>query len=204
MKLDTLFSPMKIGSCEIPNRLVVPAMVMNYCEYKPLTPPVQGIDGENVVFAEDVLVGNVEVSAGPVVVCGGGEVGCETAHYIADVLLPGVPVTVLEMQDQVLNDMMPFTKMVLLDMMGEAHVNCVTNATVKAIEADGVVYTDAEGNETKIPAGTVVSGFGYKAHNPLEEAACKVCDDVHVVGGAVKAGNALTAGKEAYAAAIAI
>lgn len=31
MKLDTLFSPMKIGSCEIPNRLVVPAMVTNYC-----------------------------------------------------------------------------------------------------------------------------------------------------------------------------
>lgn len=33
MKLDTLFSPMKIGTCEIPNRLVVPAMVMNYCTY---------------------------------------------------------------------------------------------------------------------------------------------------------------------------
>ncbi|MEE1159518.1 MAG: hypothetical protein UHS51_08845 [Atopobiaceae bacterium] len=33
MKLDTLFSPMKIGTCEIPNRLVVPAMVMNYCTH---------------------------------------------------------------------------------------------------------------------------------------------------------------------------
>lgn len=31
MKLDTLFSPLMIGSCEIPNRLVVPAMVTNYC-----------------------------------------------------------------------------------------------------------------------------------------------------------------------------
>ena len=31
MELKTLFSPMKIGSCEIPNRTVVPAMVTNMC-----------------------------------------------------------------------------------------------------------------------------------------------------------------------------
>lgn len=29
--LDNLFSPVRIGTVEIPNRLVVPAMVMNYC-----------------------------------------------------------------------------------------------------------------------------------------------------------------------------
>jgi len=29
--LDNVFSPIKIGTVEIPNRLVVPAMVMNYC-----------------------------------------------------------------------------------------------------------------------------------------------------------------------------
>lgn len=31
MRLDHLFSPMKIGTCEIPNRTVVPAMVANMC-----------------------------------------------------------------------------------------------------------------------------------------------------------------------------
>ena len=29
--LKKLFTPYKIGSCEIPNRLVVPAMVVNLC-----------------------------------------------------------------------------------------------------------------------------------------------------------------------------
>ena len=29
--LNTLFSTMKIGNCTIPNRLVVPAMVTNFC-----------------------------------------------------------------------------------------------------------------------------------------------------------------------------
>ena len=32
--LKKLFTPYKIGSCEIPNRLVVPAMVVNLCTRK--------------------------------------------------------------------------------------------------------------------------------------------------------------------------
>lgn len=31
--LKKLFEPFSIGGCEIPNRLVVPAMVTNYCNY---------------------------------------------------------------------------------------------------------------------------------------------------------------------------
>jgi NADPH-dependent 2,4-dienoyl-CoA reductase/sulfur reductase-like enzyme len=170
---------------------------------KPLVPPVPGIDGPNVATAEDVLLGKVEVKDAPVVVCGGGEVGCETAEYIAEVLLPHVPVTVLEMQDDILMDMMPFTKVCLVEMMVKNGVTWKTGATVKAIEADGVVYADAEG-EHKLPAAQVVSGFGYRAHNPLEEAARKVCNNVQVVGSAIKAGNALVAGKEAYAAGLAV
>ena len=29
--MTKLFTPAKIGTCEIPNRLIVPAMVMNLC-----------------------------------------------------------------------------------------------------------------------------------------------------------------------------
>ena len=119
------------------------------------------------------------------------------------VLLPHVPVTVLEMQDDILTDMMPFTKVCLLEQMVGAGVQWKTGATVTAIEEGAVVYEDAEG-EHRLPAATVVSGFGYRAHNPLEEAARTVCDDVQVVGSAVKAGNALVAGKEAYAAGLAV
>jgi hypothetical protein len=50
----------------------------------------------------------------------------------------------------------------------------------------------------------VISGFGYRAYNPLEEAARKVCDNVQVIGSAIKAGNALVAGKEVYAAGLLI
>ena len=34
--MTELFTPAKIGNCEIPNRLIVPAMVMNLCGHEPV------------------------------------------------------------------------------------------------------------------------------------------------------------------------
>ena len=68
----------------------------------------------------------------------------------------------------------------------------------------GVVYADADGTEHTLPAATVISAFGYKAYNPLEEACRRHCDNVQVVGCAVKAGNAVVASREGYEAGLAI
>ena len=168
---------------------------------KPLMPPIPGLDGANVVTAEDVLLGNVDVNYGPVVVCGGGEVGGETAHYLNQVC---PDITLVEMRDDILIDMFPLMKMQLVDYLRECRIKVLTNAKVASVTEDGVHYIDAEGNEQFLPAATVVSAFGYKAYNPLEEAAKKVCDNVQVVGCAVKAGNALTAIREGYEAALAL
>lgn len=46
-----------------------------------VAPAIPGIDGENVVSAEDVLSGKV-LPQGEVVILGGGGVGCETAQYL--------------------------------------------------------------------------------------------------------------------------
>lgn len=48
----------------------------------PIKPHILGIDGDNVFLAEDVLLGKVS-TGDDVVVCGGGEVGTETANAIA-------------------------------------------------------------------------------------------------------------------------
>ena len=168
---------------------------------KPLVPPIKGIDGANVVTAEDVLVGKADVQPGPVVVCGGGEVGGETAHFLTQVCQD---ITLVEMRDDILVDMFPLMKMQLMDYIREARIKVLTGARVSAITEEGVSYTDAQGVEQFIPAATVVSAFGYKAYNPLEEAAKKYCDNVKVVGCAVKAGNALTAVREGYEAALAL
>lgn len=162
---------------------------------RPLVPGIDGIDGENVVYAEDVLLGKTDVKPGPVVVCGGGEVGGETAEFISQT---NRDVTILEMRPAILADMFIGNMGSLLQHIQAQGIRAITNATVTAIEADRVVYKDADGNEASVPAATVVSAFGYRAYNPLEEVAKSVCADVRVVGSAVKAGNALTAIREGY------
>jgi len=81
-------------------------------------------------------------------------------------------------------------------------VRVLTHAKVQKIEDDKVTYLDQAGQSVSLPATTVISAFGYRDYNPLEAAARSVCENVQVIGGAVKAGNALTAIAEGYKAAL--
>lgn len=221
--LDQLGVPMHLNA-EVDEAAIeafAPDAVVIATGAKPLALPIEGL--ENAVFAEDVLLGKVAVKPGPVVVCGGGEVGAETADFVAQYR---DDVTVVEMRDALCLDMMPITRESFMDMMAASGVKSVCGATVQRVETGvevdgsvaswsgaaeqgdnkgfGVVYKDAEGAEHTLPAATVISAFGYKAHNPLEEAARKHCGNVQVVGCAVKAGNALVASREGYEAGLAI
>lgn len=167
---------------------------------KPFMPTIKGIDGNNVHTAEEVLLGKCDYPPfGPIVVCGGGEVGAETAHYLAE---KNHCVTLVEMQQDILNDMMPLTKVCLTEMLHESGVQIKTNFTVKEITDHSVVGLDENGNEVTLPAELVVSAFGYKSYNPLEEIAKAHCKEVYVVGGAVKAGSAIPATKEGMEAGL--
>ena len=201
--LEDLKVPVHMGT-EVTEDLIraeKPDAVIIATGAKPLVLPIEGIHGDNVVTAEDVLLGNVDVRPGPVVVCGGGEVGGETAHFLTQTCQD---ITLIEMRDDILNDMFPLMRMCLMDYIKEGGIKVLTGAKVASITEDSVSYTDAYGNLKSAPAATVVSAFGYKAYNPLEETVRKYCDNVKVVGCAVKAGNALTAVREGYEAALAL
>lgn len=201
--LEDLKVPVHTGT-EVTEDLIraeKPDVVIIATGAKPLVLPIEGIHGANVVTAEDVLLGNVDVKPGPVVVCGGGEVGGETAHFLTQTCQD---ITLIEMRDDILNDMFPLMRMCLMDYIKEGGIKVLTGAKVASITEDAVSYTDADGNLKSVPAATVVSAFGYKAYNPLEETVRKYCDNVKVVGCAVKAGNALTAVREGYEAALAL
>ena len=144
---------------------------------KPMVPPIKGIDGKNVFTAEDMLLGKYDISNGPIVVCGGGEVGGETAHYLAE---KNHDVTLLEMQPDILNDMMIMTKVCLLEMIQKAGIKVKTQFKVKEITETAVIGEDASGNSVSIPAVQVISAFGYKSYNPLEEIAKKYTDETGV------------------------
>ncbi len=168
---------------------------------RPLVLPIKGMDGDNVVTAEDVLYGKVDVPAGPVVVCGGGEVGGETAEFISQT---NRDVTILEMRPAILVEMFPYNMIPTMERLYKQQVKIITNATVSEITDSSVSYKDQDGNLVTIPATTVVSAFGYRNYNPLEETAKELCNDVHVIGSAVKAGNALTAIHDGYTIGLSI
>lgn len=161
----------------------------------PFIPNIPGKEAANILTAEEVLYGDSEVEPGPVVVCGGGEVGGETAEFIAQT---NKDVTILEMKPEILTDMIPETKDELMKRMKKKGVKIFSNATVTGFGQNTVSYQDADGNQITIPANTVIAAFGYKAHNPLETAANANCKEVYVIGSARKAGNALIATKEGY------
>ncbi|MCD8027129.1 MAG: FAD-dependent oxidoreductase [Erysipelotrichaceae bacterium] len=166
----------------------------------PLMPNISGIDNQNVFTAEDVLYGNVDLPEGDVVVCGGGEVGCETAEFIAQT---HHKVTVVEMKPAVLTEMIGTNNLGgFMQRLQQQQIQIITNATVTSINEKSVSHKDINGNIVDIPTTTVISAFGYKAYNPLEEIAKKYCDEVYVAGSAVKAGNALVATKEGFEVAL--
>lgn len=167
---------------------------------KPLVPNIKGIKNTNVVTAEEILYGDKEVLPGPTIVCGGGEVGGETAEFIAASSF--FPVFILEMQPSILNDMVMQNKVPLMELLNKRNVQIITNAKVTEITENSVSYMDESGNTVTLPAATVVSAFGYKAYNPLEETVKKYCKEVYTVGSAVKAGNAMVAIREGYEAGL--
>ena len=63
---------------------------------RPATPPIEGVDDSRVIHATDLLLAStVAERAEEIVIVGGGDVGCETAHMLCFEF--GKRVTVLEM-----------------------------------------------------------------------------------------------------------
>ncbi len=69
----------------------------------PITPDIPGINGPQVATAQDILNGKKKTGQ-EVVVIGGGLVGCETGHYLAE---KGKKVTIIEMLKRMAAEMGP-------------------------------------------------------------------------------------------------
>jgi 2,4-dienoyl-CoA reductase-like NADH-dependent reductase (Old Yellow Enzyme family)/thioredoxin reductase len=160
----------------------------------PITPPIKGLDGKNVCYAADLLEGRVKPGANCVVI-GGGQVGGETAHFLAQMLRN---VTIVEMTPEIAADAAVAIKWHLTDALEKRKVKMLTNSTVCEVTDDAVTYKDKDGNLVSIPADTVVVAAGYKANNPLEAQLKDSGIEIKVVGDAVKARKVLEATREGY------
>lgn len=164
---------------------------------KPIIPKLPGLDGPNVVLAEDVLRGRVDPGLN-VLVAGGGMIGSETAAYLAVqcrekvALVEMLPEIGLEMEGGIRDD--------LKDLLKKQFVEVITQVKLAGITEQGALI-EKGGCVTLYPCDTVVLAIGTKAYNPLQEELKELCEVV-VVGDAVKARKAIEASREGFVAGL--
>ena len=165
-----------------------------------LVPPIPGIDGENVITAEEAYR---KIKAGEdigttVAVLGGGDVGCETAVYLAQEA--GKTVSLVEMTDTLAAASCSIPRTAItkeIEKCVDAHVN----ARCTGITKEGLTYLDTEGEHT-LRADTVVLSAGMVPRSQQAEAFRTIAGEFFTVGDCVKANNVRTAIRTGYDSAI--
>jgi 2,4-dienoyl-CoA reductase (NADPH2) len=193
----------------------------------PIIPPIPGIDGKNVVLAEDVLLDKVDVGD-EIVIIGGGATGTETALYLARLntlpaesamylvqheVIPfedafekwryGKKITVLDMLPKFGSNIGQTTRWTILQDLAYRGVKLIPNATVEEITESEVKYS--VGDERKsIPCDTVVVAVGVKPNNALYEELKDKIKDVRLIGDAKSPRKGIEALEEGFKAALRI
>lgn len=164
----------------------------------PLRPPIPGVERDTVAMATRVLEIGAEGLGHEVVVIGGGEVGCETADFLAQ---RRKKVTIVEMLPRLMNDMGPGSRSLLLATLREKGVEILTNATVNAI-SETVISASIKKSTRQLNYDNVVLAVGSKPSNGLERMLKEEISEVYVVGDASRPGNILEAVRSGCEAAI--
>jgi 2,4-dienoyl-CoA reductase-like NADH-dependent reductase (Old Yellow Enzyme family)/thioredoxin reductase len=166
----------------------------------PAMPDIAGVDKPNVVTAQDVL--SKKVKAGQnVVIIGGGMVGCETGHYLAE---QGKTVTIIEILKRIANDVFPMTRRRLMDGLRSKKVTLLASATCEEIEEGSVQVSTADGKQETIPADTVIIAVGYRSNDSLYKALKGKVPEIYCIGNSAEPRRILEATREGYQTGLAL
>jgi len=168
----------------------------------PLVPEMSGIKGKNVLLALEVLGGR-KVIGDKVIVVGGGQVGLETADFLAE---SGKEVMVLEMLSEVGIDMSPKSKMFLMRRLSEENVKILVNRKVIEI-SNKEVRVDYFGKREEFICDAVVIATGSTPDRTLLKELEEIIPDlerIYVVGDCIEPRKAIEAIYEGASIAMAI
>lgn len=162
----------------------------------PIIPRIEGADGAQVMTAADVL--SLKVNPGKrVVIVGGGQVGCETAAFLAN---QSREVTILEMMPVIPVEGEPGVNYYLKQDLNAHNVVQIAGAKVLSIGANSVVY-EKDGEKHALSAvDSVVLAIGSRPVNILGETLSGLAPKIEVVGDASKPGKGLVAHAQGFAA----
>ena len=180
-------------------RTLNPDVVIVATGSEPAVLDIPGVDGPNVLLAQELLARQMHFTGQRFAIVGGGMLGLETAEYLA---AQGNGVTVLKRYETIGRGIEPLYRDYLLRELKEHGVEIVTRVEVEAIHADGVLLRDDAGGERVLPADRVVLA---RETRPSSELAQAIQDlDPVAVGDAVQPRKIINAIAEGYLAARAI
>ncbi len=166
----------------------------------PIVPPIPGVDGKNVITAEQAYeMGlNGQDMGDHIAIIGGGLVGCETALYLSMYL--GKQVTLIEMTGAIAQEEYSIPRQALVEHMNE-YVTYYCGVKCTGITEEGMQVSDSLGNNALIPADTVVLAAGMKPRKAEGEKFRGLSLFFEATGDCVTAKNVRTATRSAYDAA---
>ena len=191
-----------------------------------IVPPIEGIDGDNVFSAWEVLKNNPQLGR-KVAIIGGGSVGLETAHFIAEkgtispetlyflfkhdaqtperlreLLFKGnKEVTVFELMPKAGKDVGKSTKWGLLKSLDQLGVNIITSAKVLAIK-NNILTFEKDGEIQTARFDNIIYATGSKAVRTLADKLATTGIPFSVIGDSVRPAKIMDAIHEAYLAVI--
>lgn len=166
----------------------------------PTVPPIPGINGNNVMKAEDVLLGK-EIPKGKVAVIGSGLTGLETAELLAD---KGHQIILVEMQKSIGPGI---NRTILADLMMRFNKHeplIVSNHRLMSINKNEILLLNQMTSQTlQIEVDTVVLALGVTPRSDTVKEFMDTFDNVKIIGDAERAGRIQEAIKDGYSQAFA-
>lgn len=163
----------------------------------PLVPPIEGLDGENVVIVNDYYKKKSEVSD-EVVVFGGGLAGCECAIHLG---VEGKKVRIVEMRGQLAPDANVRQRPLLLKEI-EKYAKIYTGYKGTKVTSEGIFCINNEGKEKLIPGKTIICALGQRSRTDVVDGLRDSAPFVRVIGDASKVSTITNAVYWGYHAAL--
>ena len=164
---------------------------------KPFTPDIPGI--EKTIPYWDYLGRIKEINENNIVIAGGGIVGSEVAHMLAE---QGKNVTILEILEDIALELEPTSRGEFLGKLNDLGVKKIVNVIITEITEDGVKYVLKNGAPMFISADKVVSSFGQTSVKCLKKDLDELEIPYTVIGDANEVGRIANATRNGMDAAI--
>jgi len=148
---------------------------------------------EDISTAEDVLLGRAATGAN-VLILGGGKVGCETAHFLAEY---GKSITIVEMVDTIGMDLGFIPGPLLLDKLRQWRVKMLVSTRVVEISGEGVVVEQDGKKQMLSGFDSIVLALGYTPVSGLYEQVKEMVPETYLLGDARNPGNVMEVLSEA-------